>query len=215
MSNIISKDELESLSQMTSGVIETIEKALEEGATESEAALAAGISPKSKLFHRIKKQHDILQRFASAKVRAKTNLIQSVNRLATKGCTVTEIRNHRQVVEKEDGSKVLELTGSMEIIKEIPPDAKAAIQLLKITYPEEFGDIRRVDLKKLGSAQQVDLESIPSVVEEPKKIIEMFLNGDGSYIPTSDDEDDEEDDEFLKTFAGDEKVEDDKFEEFD
>lgn len=191
MSSLLTRQQL-----LASGIIDTIEKALEEGATEAEASIAAGINPKSKKLARYRKIPEVLERFAIAKAKSKVNLVRAVNRIATKGSVVREVRENYETrpidPNNPDGPKEQQLTSSTVTTKEIPPDGKVAIQLLKVSYPEEFGDVRRVDMKKIGSAQQVDLESAPTVMDNPKGVIDMFLNGDGQYVPDVDDLDDEE-----------------------
>lgn len=193
MSSIIRQEDLDLVITST-GIIETIEKCLEQGALESEAAIAAGINPRGGLFRRMKRSPEVVERFAAAKARSKINLVRAVHIAATEKVVVKEIRNQSEVFELGDGSRVLRQTGQLEIIKELPPNPDIALKVLKATYPEEFGDVRRVDMKKIGNAQQVDLDRDVKKVDNAKQVIDMFLAGDGSFVPELDiiEEDDDE-----------------------
>lgn len=175
-----------------SGLCEIIIKEIINGASENEARTIAGISKNQ--FLRYKQSDYFLSLIARAKAQSKMNLVGAATTTATKGYKVKDEIKTFKKIQLPDGSmsEGMVCVDIKEITREIPPDGKVAIQLLKARFPEEFGDIRRIDLTKIGHESQVDLESIPTMKDSPKQVLDMILNGDGTYeLQTDDFEEDE------------------------
>lgn len=157
----------------------TMELLLENGVSEKDAASAVGMS-KSTLA-RYKTDPVLLDRIERAKYRSKGDLIATIHKIGTKGQKVREVVVTEEPVLQPDGSFQMSVTKKTTIDKEVPADYRAAMALLKARFPEDFGNINRLDMRKIGSAGQVDQDRDPNIIEDPKRQLEMILNGNGIY----------------------------------
>lgn len=161
--------------------ISTMEMLLESGVSEKDACIAVGISLTS--FSRYKQDPVILDRVQRAKLRSKADLIRVAHVAATKGFKIKEKITTEVPVENPDGSTTLQVAKIVTIEKELPPDMKANNALLKARFPEEFGNINRLDMKKIGSAGQVDQEGQPMEIANPMEALDLILKGNSYVLP--------------------------------
>jgi hypothetical protein len=173
----------------TEEVLQAIEDFLAANVKERDAAVAAGVSYRA--YQKWCRNQEIFDRMCQAKARGKASLISTAHAAAVTGFTVKETRI-KHIPNKEGTAMVVGEV--LDIIKELPPDHRATFAMLRANFPEEFAHVNRLDVKKVGGINtgQVDKDSIPAEIDNPRALLEMVLDGEGKYTLDDDDEDDED-----------------------
>jgi hypothetical protein len=167
--------------------VRVIEAALKLNVSNETAAAMVGISLTT--FYRWSRIREVGERFRMAAAEGRFNL----ETVATKGATQGFVTTEKRTTRKPDENGGMEVTEEIEIIRQLPPDLKTAVALLRARYPEEYGNINRVDTQKFGTQKdQIDRDGTPEKIENPKDVLDMILKGDGSYHLKDEDDGDEE-----------------------
>lgn len=167
-------------SKCTEEVLSAIADMLSMNISEPDASVAAGITYKT--FQKWCRDPEIYDRMSQAKAKGKASLIQALHKSAATGFVIHETRT----TILPDNTQTTTF-----IEKEVPPDHRATMAMLRARFPEEYSHVNRLDAKKVGGlgTGQIDKDVIPSATENPRALLEMVLDGEGKYSLEDDDDD--------------------------
>lgn len=177
------------LSVVTEGVLDTIEQILATRCcTVEDAIRASGISVATYYKHA---NEEIRARMARAQAAGKLALLSVAVNGAIGGKKVKEVRvlkvvkrdENGNTIQGADGNDILEVSTVTEVERELPPDPKVALNLLRARFPEEFAPINRVDSKKVVGDGQIDKSGSPVRPENLGETLDMILGSDGTWMP--------------------------------